>query len=123
METCGATSRDWLKEGMTIVVHVEKEEAMDYEYVAVSWRTANAANDDEFVRGKAQLLAQGWKVVRCAPWSRELMPRLLTGGACIMRKPKDEPRKWTRTQIENIALNMVLKEKEWGDGPKEETNG
>lgn len=81
---------------------------MHFEYVAVSWRTANAANDDEFVREKASLLAKGWIIERCAPWSRENMPRRLTGGACIMRRPKDEPRMWTEGEIYEIATRSVL---------------
>ena len=80
-----------------------------YEYVAVSWRTANAANDDEFVREKVSLLAKGWIIERCAPWSREDMPRKLTGGACIMRRPKDEPRKWTEGEIQTIFANWEEK--------------
>lgn len=76
---------------------------MPLEYVALSWRTANAANDEEFEREKARLMSEGWSVDRCAPWSQEAMPKRLTGGACIMRRPKDEPRMWTTGEIEEVA--------------------
>jgi len=84
---------------------------VDYEYMALSWRTANVALDDEFVRERAALLAKGWEVERCAPWSRENMPRRLTGGACIMRRPKvekDEPRMWRESELMELMKRTWL---------------
>ena len=85
-----------------------------YEYVAVAWRTRKALDDAQYVAERRELDCQGWEVYQLAAWTKGR-----GGGVTIMRRPKDEPRMWTRTQIENIALNMVLKHEEWGGPPSE----
>ena len=64
-----------------------KERAMDYEYVALSWSKEHPENDEPFARRKAKRINQGWQVYVQAVWENTY------GGACIMRRPKDEPRK------------------------------
>lgn len=66
---------------------------MEYEYVALSFGTSIPAQDREHIRQRSALRRQGWEAHLQAPWSQEGMPKHLAGGACIMRRPKDEPRK------------------------------
>ena len=71
---------------------------MDWEYMALSWGTEDARQDVGFMERRLMLLAQGWEEYCRAIWSG-----INHGGACIMRRPKDEPRKWTKKEIEEIA--------------------
>ena len=87
---------------------------MEYEYVALTWRTAHANNDDDFRGEKARLYEKGWELERCAPWSQEGMPRRLAGGACIMRRPKDEPRMWTEGELRRF-MRETLTPPKWMD--------
>ena len=57
---------------------------MDYEYVALSWSKEHPENDEPFARRKAKRINQGWQVYVQAVWENTY------GGACIMRRPKDE---------------------------------
>lgn len=74
---------------------------MEYEYVALTWGTYNSEVDEEYVKAYDRLTGEGWETVQWATF--ELSHK---GGACIMRRPKDEPRLWTKKEIEKIAKNI-----------------
>ena len=59
---------------------------MEFEYVAVEWRVGYTGKDEGFATTIAGLLRQGWEEHSRAFWRSD--PH---GGACIMRRPKDEP--------------------------------
>jgi hypothetical protein len=68
---------------------------MDYEYVALGWFGDHPENKHEYLKNNIfELVAQGWEEYIRAPWKGQV-----DGGACIMRRPKDEPRKWTKADI------------------------
>ena len=69
---------------------------MDYEYVALSWSKEYPENDEPFARRKAKLINKGWQVYVQAVWENTC------GGACIMRRPKDSPRKWTKAELQEV---------------------
>ena len=70
-----------------------------YEYVALTWTTdPNAADDGRFMASMSRLVGQGW---------REYVRALFMGGyggACIMRRPKDEPQEGD-VEYEYMALS------------------
>lgn len=72
---------------------------MEYEFVALSWRTRNFLDDADYEREKVNLKGKGWEVHQIVAWAQEGKPRRLAGGVCIMRRPKDEPRMWTKAEI------------------------
>lgn len=86
---------DYLKEKRA---QRRKGEDMDYEYVALTWRTEEWIDDAQYVSDRGKLLRQGWQVHILAPWGAHKA----IGGACIMRRPKDEPCMWTEGEIEAI---------------------
>ena len=61
---------------------------MDYEYLALTWSTNRSELDSLYGDDMRELLDERWEEVCRAPFE----PRRI-GGACIMRRPKDEPRK------------------------------
>ena len=67
---------------------------MEYYYVALLWHANSAAEDKRYVENYEQLCDVGWEVVCQA----SVYPNY-TGGACIMRRPKDEPRMWTEEEL------------------------
>lgn len=64
---------------------------MKYEYLALAWRTQKALDDAQYVTERRELDCQGWEVYQLAAWTKGR-----GGGVTIMRRPKDEPRNWTR---------------------------
>lgn len=87
---------------------------MSWEYVAIFWKDP-VLEDAQYLADRARLLREGWEEHIRAPaepvWD-------IKGGACIMRRLKDEPlvhtaktvgkaerlgRLWTRVEIEEIA--------------------
>jgi len=71
---------------------------MDYEYRALSWRTLAWCDDKSFVSSYARLQEEGWEEHIRAYFENDI------GGACIMRRSKDEPRLWTEKEIQKIAV-------------------
>ena len=91
-----------------------------YEYVALSWRTLAWCDDKRFVPSYAQLREEGWEEYIRAYFHNDI------GGACIMRRPKDEPRMWMKGEIQEIARNTLCSAAMWGNMSglaKEESNG
>ena len=60
---------------------------MGWEYRAVEWTWHDADYDEVFLGHRTKLIAEGWQEHIRAHWRPSL-----TGGACIMRRPKDEPK-------------------------------
>ena len=76
---------------------------MDYEYVAVKWITMAWCDDRGFVSAYARLREHGWEEHSRAQFEKYV------GGACIMRRPKDDmrrpkddPRLWTERDIQEL---------------------
>ena len=59
---------------------------MEYEYVALTWSTRGSEVAEEFCTDRRRLIANGWEEIAQGPF----LPKR-NGGACIMRRPKDEP--------------------------------
>ena len=59
---------------------------MGWKYRAVEWRSHDPDYDEVFMSHRAKLIAEGWEEHLRASWRPSL-----TGGALIMRRPKDEP--------------------------------
>ena len=59
---------------------------MGWEYRAVEWTSHDPDYDEVFLGRRTKLIAEGWQEHIRAHWRPSL-----TGGACIMRRPKDEP--------------------------------
>ena len=74
---------------------------MEYEYVALYWKGCNPEMDLVFCANRAERVHQGWREYARAPWGVQA-----AGGACIMRRPKDEPRKWTRGELRDVIHEM-----------------
>ena len=72
---------------------------MEYEYVALTWGTQDRTTDAVFMTGYHRLCAADWEVSLDAPfeWGQ-------TGGACIMRRPKDEPQEKLEPIYEYVAV-------------------
>ena len=105
MGACGATSKDWLREGVRIIAHVEEEEGADYEYVALCWFGDTQESIDANLKERMQQLAgEGWKEYIRASWIAQHESGV-PGGACIMRRPKEEPRTWTEKELRKMMRN------------------
>jgi len=80
---------------------------MEYEYVALTWRALDAEMDRFFQDDKCSYLGAGWKEYVRAPF-----PPRHFGGACIMRRPKqepqDEPRKWTKSELQSLIRETTI---------------
>lgn len=64
---------------------------MGWEYRAVEWTSHDPDYDKVFLGHRTKLIAEGWEEHLRASWRPSL-----TGGACIMRRPKDEPPRFHR---------------------------
>lgn len=70
---------------------------MDFDYVALKWTVDHLGGAPHCYGDRIRLLNQGWEEVCRAPWEPKGLG--ITGGACIMRSPKDEPRMWTKAEL------------------------
>ncbi len=115
---------------------------MDYEYVALQYGGEKGTSSENalFEMWYNKLCDEGWSEVVRAPWRLAILQG--KGGACIMRRPKDQPRKWTEGELVELMKATWLVEKPpstWnmeshntetcccatceGESLKEETNG
>jgi len=74
---------------------------MKYEYVALTWQTHRSGADPVFGDDMRELLDERWEEVCRASFEPSR-----TGGACIMRRPKDEPRMWTEKEIRDLMQEV-----------------
>ena len=74
-----------------------------WEYRALVWDTYYPRDGPDYEPARTQLIADGWREFVRAPRQAGIM-----GGACIMRRPKDEPRMWTEKGIREVARNGLL---------------
>lgn len=74
---------------------------MDFEYVALIWKTHKPEWDTQFVDEKADLVRQGWRDHIEVPHATGMV-----GGVCIMRRLKDEPRMWTESGLKTFIRKL-----------------
>jgi len=74
---------------------------MEYEYVALTWQTHDRRADDCFMSDYHRLCDAGWEVSLDASFEPQRV-----GGACIMRRLKDEPPMWMKKEVEDIRYNV-----------------
>ena len=72
-----------------------------YEYVALKCSTSVWSHDRGFASAYCRLREQGWEEHLRAHFEK------YDGGACIMRRPKDEPRMWTEAEVRKIAALVM----------------
>jgi len=79
---------------------------MDYEYVALTWVGQCPEADELFASDMDTALRQGWEAL-----DRGSFGKRRSGGAVIMRRPKDEPRMWTEKQraVEEVRFVQEAK--------------
>jgi len=70
---------------------------MEYEYVALTWRALDAEADRFFQDDKCGYIGAGWKEYIRAPF-----PPPHFGGACILRRAKEELRMWTKSELQEL---------------------
>ena len=73
---------------------------MDFEYVAVS------ARDVQHTAVKDMLIKKGWEEYVQALWYGAKH----ACGVCIMRRPKDEPRMWTKKELQVVLRELIVAE-------------
>lgn len=92
-----------------------------YEYVALRWTVDHLGGAPHCHGDRVRLLSEGWEEYCRASWEPKGLG--VVGGACIMRRPKDELRMWTEGEIVDLIRGGWARSRKYRDDTKEETNG
>lgn len=82
---------------------MDKQEARAFELVGLSWGPLGPEDDAVFREELQHLFVLGWEEL-----GRARLFRSRCGGVCILRRPSDQSRKWTKEELQHLIREVTL---------------